>query len=80
MMLGVELKVAEAGLNFPDIYGSADALVRTLGLTPGNSKSAGKVVGTDVIKGNQHYKPVIVQAVTTFLRRRLQPDQIGLID
>lgn len=69
--------VAEAGLNFPDIYGSADALVRTLGLTPGHSKSAGKVVGTEVVKGNQYYKPVIVQAVTAFLRRRLQPDQTG---
>ncbi len=69
--------VAEASLNFPEIYGSADALVRTLGLTPGNSKSAGKVVGKEVVKGNQHYKPVIVQAATAFLRRRLEPGQSG---
>ncbi len=69
--------VAEAGLNFPDIYGSADAFVRMLGLTPGHRKSAGKVIGKDVVKGNKHYKPIIVQASTAFLRRRLEPDQTG---
>ena len=37
--------VAEAGLNFPEIYGSADAFTRNFGLTPGTSKSAGKVIG-----------------------------------
>jgi transposase len=69
--------VAEAGLNFPEIYGSADAFVRNFGLTPGHSKSAGKVVGKDVSQGNQHYKPLIVQAATTFLRRQLGQDDNG---
>jgi hypothetical protein len=69
--------VAEAGLNFPELYGSADAFVRNFGLTPGHSKSAGKVVGKDVSKGNQHYKPLIVQAATTFLRRQLAQDDNG---
>ena len=69
--------VAEAGLNFPEIYGSPDALLRNLGLTPGNCKSAGKLVGKDVVKGNQHYKPVIVQAVTSFLKRTIHKDQNG---
>ncbi|MFH1632890.1 MAG: transposase [Chloroflexota bacterium] len=69
--------VAEVGLNFPEIYGSADALVRMLGLTPGNRKSAGKVVGTEAIPGNQHYKPIIVQAVTTFLRRQTKEGDPG---
>jgi transposase len=69
--------VAEAGLNFPEIYGTADAFVRNLGLTPGNSKSAGKVVSKEVVKGNQHYKPIIVQAVTSFLRRHLDQQQNG---
>jgi transposase len=69
--------VAEAGLNFPEVYGNPDALVRNLGLTPGNSKSAGKVVAKEVVKGNQHFKPVIVQAATAFLRRRLDDDQPG---
>jgi hypothetical protein len=69
--------VAEAGLNFPEIYGNPDALVRNLGLTPGNSKSAGKVLGKEVVKGNQHYKPVIVQAATAFLRRQLDDGQPG---
>lgn len=69
--------VAEVGLNFPEIYGSADALVRMLGLTPGNRKSAGKVVGTDAVPGNQHYKPIIVQAVATFLRRQTKEGDPG---
>ncbi len=69
--------VAEAGLNFPDLYGHPDAFVRMLGLTPGNSKSAGKLLGKDVVKGNQHFKPVIVQATTAFLRRHLEQSQTG---
>jgi transposase len=69
--------VAEAGLNFPEIYGSPDAFTRNFGLTPGNSKSAGKVVGNDVVQGNQYFKPVIVQAATTFLRRQLEPHDNG---
>jgi transposase len=69
--------VAEAGLNFPELYGDPDAFVRMLGLTPGNSKSAGKLLGKDVVKGNQHYKPVIVQATTAFLRRHLEQSQTG---
>jgi hypothetical protein len=69
--------VAEAGLNFPEIYGTADAFVRNFGLTPGNSKSAGKVVGNDVVKGNQHFKPIIVQAATVFLHRQLEQKDNG---
>jgi hypothetical protein len=69
--------VAEAGLNFPEIYGSADAFTRNFGLTPGNSKSAGKVIGNDVVQGNQHFKPVIVQAATAFLRRQFEPTDNG---
>jgi len=69
--------VAEAGLNFPEIYGNADAFARNFGLTPGNSKSAGKVVGNDMVKGNQYFKPVIVQATTAFLRRQLEPTDNG---
>jgi len=69
--------VAEAGLNFPEIYGSADAFSRNFGLTPGNSKSAGKVVGNDMVQGNQYFKPVIVQAATAFLRRQLEPTDNG---
>jgi hypothetical protein len=69
--------VAEAGLNFPELYGDPDAFVRMLGLTPGHSKSAGKLLGTDVVKGNKHYKPVIVQATTAFLRRHLEQSQTG---
>jgi transposase len=69
--------VAEAGLNFPEIYGSPDAFTRNFGLTPGNSKSAGKVVGNDVVHGNQYFKPVIVQAATAFLRRQLEPTDNG---
>jgi transposase len=69
--------VAEAGLNFPEIYGSPEAFTRNFGLTPGNSKSAGKVVGNDVLQGNQYFKPVIVQAATTFLRRQLEPHDNG---
>lgn len=69
--------VAEAGLNFPEIYGNAEAFTRNFGLTPGNSKSAGKVIGNDVVHGNQHFKPVIVQATTAFLRRQLQPHDNG---
>lgn len=69
--------VAEAGLNFPELYGDPDAFVRMLGLTPGNSKSAGKLLGKAVVKGNQHYKPVIVQATTAFLRRHLEQSQTG---
>jgi len=69
--------VAEAGLNFPEIYGDPDAFVRNFGLTPGNSKSAGKVVGNDVVQGNQYFKPIIVQAATVFLRRQLDQDDNG---
>jgi transposase len=69
--------VAEAGLNFPEIYGHPDALALALGLTPGNSKSAGKILGKEVVRGNQHYKPVIVQAATAFLRRQLTPGKTG---
>jgi transposase len=69
--------VAEAGLNFPEIYGSADAFTRNFGLTPGNSKSAGKVVGHDMAQGNQYFKPVIVQAATAFLRRQLEQKDNG---
>jgi len=69
--------VAEAGLNFPEVYGSADAFTRNFGLTPGNSKSAGKVIGNDVVPGNQYFKPVIVQAATAFLRRQLEPTDNG---
>ncbi len=69
--------VAEAGLNFPEIYGNADAFTRNFGLTPGHSKSAGKVVGNDVVHGNLYFKPVIVQAATAFLRRQLQPNDNG---
>jgi transposase len=69
--------VAEAGLNFPEIYGNADAFARNFGLTPGNSKSAGKVVGNDVVQGNQYYKPIIVQAATVFLRRQLEQQDNG---
>jgi transposase len=69
--------VAEAGLNFPEIYGDADAFARNFGLTPGHSKSAGKVVGNDMVKGNQYYKPVIVQAATVFLRRQLEQEDNG---
>lgn len=69
--------VAEAGLNFPEIYGNADAFTRNFGLTPGNSKSAGKVVGNDMVQGNQYFKPVIVQAATAFLRRQLEPTDNG---
>jgi transposase len=69
--------VAEAGLNFPEIYGSADAFVRNFDLTPGHSKSAGKVVGNAMVKGNQYFKPLIVQAATTFLRRQLAHDENG---
>ena len=69
--------VAEAGLNFPEIYGNADAFARNFGLTPGNSKSAGKVVGNAMVKGNQYFKPVIVQAATAFLRRQLEQADNG---
>ncbi|MCP4361718.1 MAG: transposase [Chloroflexi bacterium] len=69
--------VAEAGLNFPEIYGNADAFVRNFGLTPGHSKSAGKVVGNDTAQGNQYFKPVIVQAATAFLRRQLAQEDNG---
>jgi len=69
--------VAEAGLNFPEIYGSPEAFTRNFGLTPGTSKSAGKVVGNDVVHGNQYFKPVIVQAATAFLRRQLEPHDNG---
>jgi hypothetical protein len=69
--------VAEAGLNFPEIYGNADAFARNFGLTPGHSKSAGKVVGNDTVKGNQYFKPVIVQAATAFLRRQLEQADNG---
>ncbi len=69
--------VAEAGLNFSEIYGSADAFTRNFGLTPGNSKSAGKVVGNDTVHGNQYFKPVIVQAATAFLRRHLEQEDNG---
>ena len=69
--------VAEAGLNFPEIYGNADAFVRNFGLTPGHSKSAGKLVSNDQVKGNHYFKPVIVQAATAFLRRQLEPDNNG---
>ena len=69
--------VAEAGLNFPEIYGSPDAFTRNFGLTPGNSKSAGKVVGNDLLQGNQYFKPIIVQAATAFLRRQLEPHDNG---
>ncbi len=66
--------VAEAGLNFPEIYGNAEAFIRNFGLTPGHSKSAGKVVSIDQVKGNHYFKPVIVQATTAFLRRQLKQD------
>ena len=69
--------VAEACLNFPEIYGNAEAFTRNFGLTPGNSKSAGKVIGNDVVQGNQHFKPVIVQAATAFLRRQFEPTDNG---
>ncbi len=69
--------VAEAGLNFPELYGDPEALVRSLGLTPGHSKSAGKLLATEAVKGNQHFKPIIVQAVTAFLRRPLSPEHPG---
>ena len=69
--------VAEAGLNFPEIYGNPDAFTRNFGLTPGNSKSAGKVVGNDTVHGNQYFKPVIVQAATAFLRRHLEQEDNG---
>ncbi len=69
--------VAEAGLNFPEIYGNPEAFTRNFGLTPGNSKSAGKVVGNDMVQGNQYFKPVIVQAATAFLRRQLEPTHNG---
>jgi hypothetical protein len=69
--------VAEAGLNFPEIYGSPDAFTRNFGLTPGHSKSAGKVVGNDLLQGNQYFKPIIVQAATAFLRRQLEPHDNG---
>jgi transposase len=63
--------IAEMGIDFAEVYGKDDAFCRALGLTAGNSKSAGKVVGKGVTQGNQHFKPMIVQATATFLRRRL---------
>lgn len=69
--------IAEAGLNFPEIYGTAEAFCKQLGLTAGNQKSAGKVVGRGVTPGNKHFKPIIVQAVTSFLRRQLPEDGKG---
>jgi len=62
--------MAEAGLEFAEIYGTAEQLCRNMGLTAGAAKSAGKVVGQSVTQGNQHYKPLIIQAVTTFLQQR----------
>lgn len=67
--------VAEVGLDFAEVYGKDDAFCRTLGLTAGNSKSAGKVVGKGVTQGNQHFKPMIVQAVTGFLARPVKADR-----
>jgi transposase len=69
--------VAEAGLNFPEIYGNAEAFTRNFALTPGHSKSAGKIVSQDVVKGNQHFKSIIVQATTAFLRRRVDENETG---
>lgn len=62
--------IAEAGIDFQYRYHSADALQKALGLSPEVRKSGGKLIGMGVSMGNKHFKPLIVQGATSFLRRR----------
>lgn len=62
--------IAEAGLDFDYTYPTAKKLTRYLGLTPGSKKSGGKVISTESVRGNNWFKPMIVQGATSFLRRR----------
>lgn len=62
--------IAEAGLNIDYTYDTAKKLTRYLGLVPGSKKSGGKVISTESVVGNSHFKPMIVQGAASFLRRK----------
>jgi hypothetical protein len=62
--------IAEAGLNFTEIYKTPEELVKFLGFAPGILISGGKKIGIDVTKGNKHFKEYMVNAAASFFQQK----------